>query len=283
MITKVNKRMNRKKRLTRLLASTGLLAITLIWLLPIVWMIVSSFRDSSDPFYLGVLPSYLTLASYRKVLSNPLYLNSMRNSAYVAFMAACVNLVISTLAAYGFSRFQFAGKKSFQSLLLIVRLFPGILLAITLFRVAGNLGIYDTHVPLIIANVLFTLPLATWNLRTMFENLPVELEEAAWLDGTTRIGAIVRVLSPLMLPSLVTTWAYVFLLSWNEYMFALSFIRTPEKQMITTAIAANIGQYTVDYNSLVAASVLASIPLLIVFLFIQRYIISGQTVGAVRG
>lgn len=272
-----------KKRFIRLLATTALIIVTLAWLLPIMWMILTSLRDPSDPFYSGILPSYLTLSSYRSVLSNPIYLSSMRNSAYVSFVAASVTIVVATLAAYGFTRFNFKGKSGFQILLLVVRLFPGILLAITLFKVAGNLGIYDTHTPLIIANVLFTLPLATWNLRTMFSTLPLELEEAAWLDGTTRIGGILRILFPLMLPSLVTTWAYAFLLTWNEYMFAMSFIRTPGKQMITTAIASNIGQYTIDYNLLVAASMLASLPLLVVFLFIQRYIVSGQGVGAIRG
>jgi multiple sugar transport system permease protein len=275
--------MNRKKRIRRAVASGALITVTLIWLLPLIWMVVSSFRDPSEPFYFGILPSYLTVANYAKVLSNPLYLSSMRNSAYVASMAACVNLVISTLAAYGFSRFQFKGKSGLQALLLVVRLFPGILLALTLFRVAGNLGVYDTHVPLVIANVLFTLPFATWNLRTVFNNIPIELEEAAWLDGATRVGGITRILVPIMLPGLVTTWAYVFLLSWNEYLFALSFIRSPEKQMITTAIASNIGQYNIDFNALVAAAMLASIPILAIFMLIQRYIVSGLAVGGVRG
>lgn len=275
--------MSREKRFIRAVASAALVAVTIIWLLPLIWMLISSFRDPSDPFYFGVLPSHLTLANYAKVLSNPLYLSSMRNSTYVASLAACLNLVIATLAAYGFTRYEFKGREGLQALLLVVRLFPGILLAITLFRVAGQLGLYDTHVPLIVANVLFTLPFATWNLRTMFRNLPIEFEEAAWLDGASRLGGIVRVLIPLMLPGLVTTWAYVFILSWNEYLFALSFIRTPSKQMITTAIASNIGQYNIDFGALVAAAMLASIPILAIFMVIQRNIVSGLAVGGVKG
>jgi ABC-type glycerol-3-phosphate transport system permease component len=271
------------KRLSRLIASIGLVGITLIWLLPIIWLILTSLRDPSDTFYSGLLPKYLTLNSYKEVFSDPQYTISMRNSGFVAFMAASISILIATLAAYGFTRFQFRGKKGFQTLLLVVRLFPGVLLAITFFLVAGKLGIYDTHYPLIIANVLFTLPLATWNLRTMFANLPVELEEAAWLDGATRLGGMINILFPLMLPSVVTTWAYAFLLSWNEYLFAMSFIRSPGKQMIVTAIAGNIGQYGINYNLLVAAAMMATVPLLVVFLFIQRYIISGQSLGALKG
>lgn len=275
--------MEKEKKTTSLLATTGLVLITLIWLLPIMWLILTSLRDPSDTFYSGLLPKALTLNSYREVFSDPQYSTSMRNSAFVAFTAASLSIIIGSLAAYGFTRFQFRAKQGFQTLLLVVRLFPGVLLAITLFLIAGKLGIYDTHYPLIIANVLFTLPLATWNLRTMFATLPVELEEAAWLDGATRLGGMIKVLFPLMLPGVMTTWAYAFLLSWNEYLFAMSFIRSPGKQMIVTAIAGNIGQYGINYNLLIAAAMVATLPLLAVFMVIQRYIISGQSLGALKG
>jgi multiple sugar transport system permease protein len=272
-----------KKKLIRLAATIGLIGITLIWLLPIFWLILTSLRDPSDTFYSGLLPKFLTFSSFREVFTQSLYITSMRNSAVVACSAATISIIMGTLAAYGFARFQYRGKKGFQNLLLVVRLFPPVLLAITFFLVAGKLGIYDTQYPLIVANVFFTLPLATWNLRTMFANLPVELEEAAWLDGATRLGGIIKVLFPLMLPSIVTTWAYAYLLSWNEYLFAMSFIRSPSKQMIVTAIAGNIGQYAINYNLLIAAAMMATVPLLVVFLFIQRYIISGQSLGAIKG
>ncbi len=275
--------MHIRKRYRRTIATIGLATITFLWLLPIIWMIVSSLRDPSDPFYAGVLPAKITLANYQKVLANPLLVSSFKNSAFVAALAATTCLLISCPAAYGFSRYRFAGSQGLQSLLLIVRLFPAILLAITLFRVAGLIKIYDTHIPLIAANVLFTLPFATWNLRQVIELLPIELEEAAWIDGTNRIGGITKILFPLMLPGLVTTWAYVFILTWNEYLFAMSFIRSPEKQLITSALASNIGQYNIDFTALVAAAMLASIPLLALFLIIQRYIVSGLAAGAVHG
>jgi multiple sugar transport system permease protein len=258
-------------------------AITLLWLLPIIWMFISAFRDPGEPFYEGILPSKMTTINFQKVLSNEITMRSFRNSAIVATSAALVVILIASPAAYGFSRFRFKGKQPLQILLLVVRLFPGVLLAITLFQVAGFLKVYDTFVPLILANAILTLPFAIWNLRTTFEALPVELEEAAWLDGSTRIGGIVHILLPLMAPSLAATAAFVFLLSWNEYLFAVSFIRTPEKQLITTAIAANIGQYNVDFTGLITTGMLASLPLLILFVFIQRYIVSGLGVGAVRG
>lgn len=272
-----------RKSIARLIGHVGLAFITLIWVLPILWMVISSFRDPGEPFYFGILPSSLTLVNFEKFFSNPIAVLSFRNSFKVASLAAIVDLAIASLAAYGFSRFRFVGQKGLQVLLLVVRLFPGVLLAITLFQLAGIFKVYDTHIPLILANALLNLPFAIWNLRTMFEAIPVELEEASWLDGASRLGGMIRILFPLIAPGLAATGAFVFLLSWNEYLFAVSFIRTPERQLLTTTIAANIGQYNIDFTGLVAAAMIASVPLLLIFLLIQRYIVSGLAVGGVRG
>jgi ABC-type glycerol-3-phosphate transport system permease component len=245
-------------------------------------MIISSFRDPADPFYSSLLPRDPTLVNFTKVISNRATLRSFGNSLIVASLAAVLDLVIGSLAAYGFSRFSFKGKRSLQVLLLVIRLFPGVLLALALFQVAGFLNVYDTFLPLILANGLLNLPFTVWNLRSMFEAIPIDLEEAAWIDGTNRVGAIRRVVLPLVAPGLAATGAFVFLLTWNEYLFAVSFIRSPEKQLITTAIAANIGQYNIDFTGLITTGMLASVPLLIVFLLIQRYIVSGLAVGAVK-
>jgi ABC-type glycerol-3-phosphate transport system permease component len=271
------------KTTQRFLAHFGLAFITLFWVLPIIWMFLTSLRDPSEPFYAGIVPSHFTLFNFVKVLSNAPAVGSFRNSLVVASCAAAMDLIIASLAAYGFSRFNFVGKKALQILLLVIRLFPGVLLAITLFQVAGFLKVYDSFVPLILANGLLNLPFAIWNLRTLVESLSVEIEEAAWIDGATRLGGIARVLLPLMAPGVAATGAFVFLLTWNEYLFAVSFIRSPEKQLITTSIAANIGQYNIDYTVLVATAMMASIPLLAVFLLVQRYIVSGLAVGAVKG
>ncbi len=271
-----------KQQIPRFIAHLGIGVITFFWLLPIIWMIISGFRDPGEPFYESIIPRQPTTVNFEKVVTNPATIRSFRNSLVVASAAAALDLIVGSLAAYGFSRFQFAGKNYLQVLLLVIRLFPGVLLALALFRIAGYLKVYDTFIPLILANGLLNLPFAIWNLKSMFDALPVELEEAAWLDGTSRVGGIARILFPLMAPGLAATGAFVFLLSWNEYLFAVSFIRSPEKQLITSAIAANIGQYNIDFTGLIATGMLASLPLLIVFLLIQRYIISGLGVGAFK-
>ncbi|MGC8879702.1 MAG: carbohydrate ABC transporter permease [Anaerolineae bacterium] len=271
------------RRVSHVLAHLGIVLVTVAWLLPILWMLANAFRDPGEPFYYGVLPSRLSPVNFARVLSDPNTVRSFRNSFTVAASAAVVDLVVASLAAYGFSRFRFPGHRPLQILLLVIRLFPGVLLAITLFQIAGFLKVYDTFIPLILANSLLNLPFAVWNLRAMIEAVPREVEEAAWLDEATRVGAIVRVVSPLLAPGLAATGAFVFLLSWNEYLFAMSFIRSPQKRLITVAIAANIGQYNVDFTGLLATGMLASLPLLAVFLYIQRHIVSGLGVGAVRG
>lgn len=260
----------------------GLGSIVFIWLIPIFWMIINGFRDPSDPFSKGILPSYFSLINFQKVLSNEATIRAFRNSLVVSTFAAAFSLIIGTLAAYGFSRYKFRGASTIRVFILIIRLFPGVLLALALFHLAGVLGVYDTFFPLILLNGLLNLPFTIWIMDTMFNSIPVELEEAAWIDGASRFISITKVILPLISPGLAATGAFIFLLSWNEYLFATSFIRSSEKMLITTAIAANIGQYNVDFTGLIATGMLASVPLLIVFLVIQRYIISGLTVGALK-
>lgn len=271
------------KRLLRVAANFGVLIIAIVWLIPIIWMFLNSFRDSSEPFYLGILPNNYTLNNYIKALSNRSVLRAFRNSLIVCGTAAFIDVILASLAAYGFSRYQMRGKNFLQVLLLIIRLFPGIILVITLFQVAGFLGVYDTFVPLIIVNAVINLPFGIWNLSTVFDTLPIELEEASWLDGLTRIGGIYKILFPIMAPSILATMAFIFLLSWNEYLFAVSFIRSVENQLMTVAIATNIGQYHIDFTGLITHGMIASLPILFIFLWMQRYIVSGLTAGALKG
>jgi ABC-type sugar transport system, permease component len=153
----------------------------------------------------------------------------------------------------------------------------------SLFVIAVNLGLYDTHAPLIIANTMLNLPFAIWNLRSVFEATSKELEESAMVEGCTRLQALIRIILPISLPGLVATFTFVFILSWNEYLFATTFISTASKRLITTSMASAIGQFTVNYAQLIPAAVLSSIPMIILFLLIQRYIIKGLSMGSIKG
>lgn len=266
----------------RILGYLSLGLIVIIWLIPIIWMVFNGFRDPADPFFNGILPTKYSLVNFQKILNNKETLRAFQNSFIVSSFAAAFSLTVGSLAAYGFSRFKFRGASTYRLLIITIRLFPGVLLALALFHLAGLLKVYDTFIPLIFLNGMLNLPFTIWILDTMFNSIPVELEEAAWIDGTSRLGSIIKIVLPLISPGLAATGAFVFLLSWNEYLFAVSFIRSSEKMLITTAIAANIGQYTVDFTGLIATGMLASVPLLIIFLLIQKYIIAGLTVGALK-
>lgn len=259
------------------------IAIVIVWLTPLVWMFLNSFRSESEPFYSSILPTQYTLSHYINIVQDPTWLHAARNSLIIAGGAAFLDVILALLAAYGFSRYQFHGKKQLQVFLLVIRLYPGMILAITLFQLAGLLKIYDTLIPLIFTNALINLPFGIWNLRTTFDALPIELEEASWLDGLTRVGGMFRILLPIMIPSVVATFAFIFLLTWNEYLFAVSFIRSPQNQLLTLKIAENIGQYHIDFIGLMASGMLATLPLLVLFFWMQRYIVKGLAAGAIRG
>jgi multiple sugar transport system permease protein len=272
-----------KKQFNYIFRNIIVLFVTLLWISPIIWMVLNSFRNPNDPFYRGILPSRYTVMNYVKIFKDVLTLNAFKNSILVSSGAAIIDVILAALAAYGFSRFKFRGYKEFKLSILIIRLYPGMILAITLFQLAGKLNIYDTLIPLVLINAVINLPFAVWMLQSTIDMLPIELEEAAWIDGITRIKGIFKIIFPLMTPSIVATFAFIFLLSWNEYLFAVTFIRSPEKQLITLKIAENIGQYHIDFIGLMANGMLATLPLLFVFLWMQKYIVSGLAEGGVKG
>ncbi|HZW03500.1 MAG TPA: carbohydrate ABC transporter permease [Anaerolineaceae bacterium] len=270
-------------RWARILAYLVVTLLAIIYILPYLWMIMSSFRPASDPFAMGIFPRSLTLVNYINTLKNSEFLLSFVNSIKVAGLAAVFTLLFGIPAGYGFARFKFRGSNSMMGFLILVRSFPGILLAIALFVMAVKMGLYDSHVPLIAANTIINLPFAIWNLRSVFEATSREMEESAMVEGCNRLQSLIRILLPISLPGLASTFAFVFILSWNEYLFATNFIMTSEKRLITTMLASAIGQFNVNYALLIPAAILSTIPMIGLFLLIQRYIIKGLSMGSIKG
>ncbi len=270
------------KQLRHQLLNILVIVITIGWLLPIVWMFLNSFRNPTQTFYYGILPEKYTIINYIKLFKDKSILVAFRNSIIVSGSSALIDIILALLAGYGFSRFQFKGKRQLKFLLLIIRLYPGMILAITIFQLAGLLNIYDSLIPIVFLNALINLPFAVWMLQSTLDALPVDLEEAAWIDGISRLQGIFKIILPTITPSIVATFAFIFLLSWNEYLFAVTFIRSPEKQLVTLKIAENIGQYHIDFIGLMATGMLATLPLMIIFIWMQKYIVSGLAEGAVK-
>lgn len=271
------------KRLGRVFLYVLITAVVLIWISPFLWMVMTSFRDPAEAFSSSLIPQRFVLTNYTTALQRSGLLIAFKNSAIVASLSSILAISLAIPAGYGFSRFRFRGHKPLQVFLLIVKTLPGILLALAIFLIAGRIGLYDNHIPLILVFAMMNLPFAIWNMRTVVDNINPEMEEAAMVDGCTRSSAILRVLLPISTPGIMATMAFLFLLAWNEYLFALTFISSPEKVLVPPVIAGYVGQFAADYHGLITASVMASLPLVIIFLIIQKYIVSGLSLGAVKG
>lgn len=278
----------KRKRIGPIVLAVCIVVLTLVNLSPFLWILFNSFRPESESFASSVLPRHWTIASYYKVLvgGDMQTANTMHvlfNSFVVSSLSTVFSSLLSISAAYGFSRFRFKGRSFLMAFLMNLRTFPSILLAIALFSMAGKLGLYNTFFVLIIANAMLNLPFATWNNISILDAVPISLDESAMIDGLRRLPALFRIVLPVAAPGLAGTTAYTFILSWNEYLFATNFISSPEKQLITTRIASAVTQTNTDYGALMATAMLASLPLIAMFLVIQKYIIQGMSAGSVKG
>lgn len=256
--------------------------IVLVLIAPYTWMVVNTFRGSGETFASSIFPSRPTLENYRNIFANSEVMHSIWNSLLCALGSALLTEIIAVTTAYGFSRFRFRGRDTLMSIFLCLRTFPVLLLAIAMFVLVVRAGLYDSYLPIILANTMLNLPFAVWNSASIIDAVPVQVEESAMVDGLGRLRTIFQISLPMALPGLVATFTYVFIMAWNEYFFAMTFIQSNSKQLITSKIAANISQFSVDYAGLLTTSVIASAPIILLFIFIQRFIISGLTMGGVK-
>lgn len=280
--------MRKKKTVLKIVLYTVVAVATLINLLPYLWMLINSFRDTTEPITSSIIPHKWSLEAYISILTGSTLqtantLRALGNSLFVSLVSTLITAVLALLSGYGFSRFRFPGRGFLMSFLVNLRTFPGILLAISLFVMAGKVGLMDTFTVVILANAMMNLPFAIWNNISIIDSVPVELEESAMIDGLSRVSTICRIVFPIAAPGIVGTIAYTFILTWNEYLFATNFISSPEKELITTRIAASVGQFNIDYSMLLSTSMLASLPLIVLFLVIQKYIVAGLAMGSVKG
>lgn len=206
-----------------------------------------------------------------------------KNSFIVALGTTLVNMAFCIPAAYAVARLRFRAKSFIMYLILVVQMFSPIIVVISLFKIVARLGLLNTLLSLILTNGVFTLTFSIWLLGGYFRSVPKEIEEAALIDGCSRLGSIVRVLLPVAMPGVVTTVIYTFITAWNEFMFALTFITSMEKRPLTLGLYNFIGRWTVQWHYLMAAALLALLPVVILFFFIERELVRGLAGGAVKG
>jgi multiple sugar transport system permease protein len=261
-----------------------MLAIVAFALGPYFWMAMTSLTVEARLARQGVAvsPAEWTLENYVRLLGRTDFLGAMGHSLIVALGTVAVGLSLSVCAAYAFSRFRFPGRRLLMVKFLIVNMFPVILLILPLFVIMRRLGLLDTHAALIVANATIAIPFSVWMLTSYIDAIPRSLDEAAMMDGCSRLGALVKVILPLTLPGIVATGVYIFITAWNEYLYALTLGGRSVRTM-TVAIQTLIGEYQIEWGLLTAGGVLGAMPATILFLIIQRRLISGMTQGAVKG
>jgi ABC-type glycerol-3-phosphate transport system permease component len=263
------------------------LAVLLLLLFPIYYLILTSMSTpdqiiSTD----AILPRELTLDNYAAVLEDPAFGVYATNSLIVASSVTILSLVVSALGGYGLARLRFRGSRLLGRFVLFAYIAPAVLLAVPMFVIMSRLGLVSTPVALVLAHSSFAIPFCVWVLRGFFLTIPRELEEASMVDGSTRLGAFRRIVLPLARPGLLAAAMFSFLLSWNEYFYALVFLQNNAQMTLPIGIQStyfNLSMGPDEWVKLLAASVIASIPVLVVFAGLQRWMVSGLTAGAVRG
>jgi multiple sugar transport system permease protein len=253
-------------------------------LFPIFWMVLGSVRPVEEVLAYPPkwLPEEFTLRFYGELFSDIKYMRWLGNTYVVAAGTTSLSLFLGMLAAYGFSRYKVPGGKTLLLWMLGLRMMPGVSLVLPYFQVTSNLGLYDTKLGLVLAYTSFVLPMTTWLLKGYMDSIPIELEEACMVDGATRLGALRFVLFPLVVPGLVGTGTMGFLAAWNEFFFASVLTNSMRAQTLTIGIAKFFGQYGRDWNGMMSLTTFASVPLVIIFVALQRYVVQGMTAGAVK-
>jgi multiple sugar transport system permease protein len=259
--------------------------IVVVSLVPVVWIIMLSLKTPATATDGSFIPHQWTLSNYKDIFNAGVFTAALRNSIGIGLIATALAVVIGSSAAYAIARLDFPGKQAILAVALAVVMFPQISLVGPLYNLWRHIGLYDTWPGLIIPYLEFALPLSIYTLSAFFREIPWELEQAAEVDGATPFQAFRKVIAPLAMPGIVTTFIIVFLICWNDFIFAISLTSTNAAQTVPAAIAQFPGasQFTQPIGDITAAAVVVTVPVMIIVLLFQRRIVSGLTAGAVKG
>ncbi len=275
---------SKRRKGTKVIMTILLIAGAVFAGFPVLWMFISSLKSNNQIFEWP--PKFFdvsfSLNSYAKILNDPEKIRYFINSYAIAFIVVSLTLVIGILAAYAFSRFQFPLKGVINTAIISVQSIPPIVLLIPYMSLIVSLKIFNTYWALILTYLVFTLPYCILMITGYFNTISTTLDEAILIDGASRFTALWKVIVPISVPSLISVGMYTFMLSWNEYLFALVLTKTTEMRTVPVGINLLMGQHTYDWSQMMAMSFLGSLPVLLLFLFFQRYFIAGMSGGAVK-
>ena len=261
--------------------------ILLFFMFPVLWMVLTSFKTKSEYFsYPPVfIPKHFSFHNYLHAMQYPPDgrggIQGLRDSLIISISSTLVSIIVGALAAYGIVRFK-TGGENLSFWILSIRMFPPVASVLPLFLIFKQIKLMYTHYALIVANTIFNLPFVVWLLKGFFEEIPAELEEAALIDGCSNVKAFVRITIPLTTPGLATASLFSFIFSWNEFMFALLLTRR-NVRTLTVVVGSLVGGHEILWGEIAAIGVIAIIPGILLAIFLQKYIIRGLTLGAIKG
>ena len=262
------------------------LIISFILVFPLIWLFFTAFKSKGEIFQFPtrLLPLDWTWENYAELFRITQFLRYFINTAVISVAAAVISIMIATCASYSLSRFRIPGSGIVAVALLLMYMLPEIVLGIPFMKIFLFLGLSDSLVALTIAYISITLPFSIWMLRSYIESIPTALEEAALIDGCTRFQGFLRVIVPQAIPGIMATTIFTFILCWNEYLYALILITSEQNKTLTLGLSILLGETAIySWGMLAAGSVLTVIPVIVLFVFFQKHIVSGFTAGAVKG
>ena len=262
----------------------GLFIFYAFLLLPIVWLVLSSFRntDSIQAGRLVPYPSELTVMNYVEAFRIANLTTFLLNSFVIAITVMLVVVFIASLGAYALSRFQLRGKNLFMMLALMPQFFPYVLILIPFYVLMSNIGLVDSHLGLILTHTSITLPFALWMLTGYFNAIPRDLDQAAQIDGCSRLGVLFRIIYPIAIPGMVVAGFFAFVVSWGDYLFVSIISQSPETQTLPIGLQTFMSSLQVRWGLITAGTVIAIVPTILFFAIVQRRLVAGLTAGAVK-
>jgi multiple sugar transport system permease protein len=265
--------------------SLAFIVVVVVSLIPVFWLLMLSLKTPASATDGSFIPHHWTLDNYRDIFKQSVFTAALRNSIGIGLIATTLAVLLASSAAYAIARLDFPGKQTILAVALMVTLFPQVSLVGPLYNLWRQIGLFNTWPGLIIPYLTFALPLAIYVLATFFREIPWELEEAAQIDGATPFQAFTKVIAPLAMPGLATTFIIVFLICWNDFVFAISLTATNAAMTVPAAIAQfpGVSQFTQPIGDIAAAAIVVTVPVMVLVLLFQRRIVSGLTAGAVKG
>ena len=253
-------------------------------IVPVLWMLSTAMKTDQEVMRLPIrwITETMGFHAFKRIWVEYPFPTYFKNTLVIVLFSTGISLSFASLAGYGVSRFRFSGRKSFLTFLLLTQMFPSVMLLIPFFQIMNTYGLANTLTGLTLVYISFTIPFCSWMMYGYYDSIPKELDDAAAIDGCSRLKTFWTIITPLARPGLAATAIYSFLIGWNEYMFAAILTSGESRKTVPIGIGQLIGQYRIAWNDMMAASLMASIPLMILFIFSQRHLIRALTGGAVK-